>query len=162
MVGVVEGDDAFFSGGAAGEFECAFDGFCAAVAEEDGVEVWGALLGEALDEGFGEEAAEEGGVHLDHVGEVEVEGVADGLLCDGVVAADVEDAEAGEEVEVAVAFLVVEVLALGAGVDFVEADHALDLDEGAVEVAVVEGVVFAEAFFDDVFDGEGWGHGSLG
>ena len=49
-----------------------------------------------------------------------------------MIAADIEDAVAAEEIEVFEAVEVVKVSAMGVGVDFVEADGALDGDEGAI------------------------------
>ena len=71
-----------------------------------------------------------------------------------MVAADVEDAVAAEEVEVVLAVEVVEVGALGPGVDLVEADGALDLHKGPVHVLVMQIVVLAQAREDGVFEVE--------
>ena len=55
-------------GGGAGKFQGSFDRFRSRVAEEAGI----ARGTQFFDEGFGEEAGEDGAVHLDHVGEVEI------------------------------------------------------------------------------------------
>ena len=91
---------------------------------------------------------------MNHVGEVEFEDVSDGFLYSGVVAADVKDAVAAKEVEVILAVEVVEVGALGAGVDLVETDGALDFDEGTVDVLVVQVVILAQSGEDRVFEVE--------
>ena len=112
----------------------------------------GALLREALHQLLGEQAAHQRGIELHHVGQVQFEDIADRLLDHGVVAANVEDAEAGEEIEVVLPVHVVEVRALSAGVDDVKTDGALDLDQRAIEMAVVELVVLAQARGDEVLD----------
>ncbi len=149
MIGAFLGKDAGPFGVGAGELEGAFDGLGAGVTEEARV-----ARGEFLGEGLGEEAGKDRAVHLNHVGEIEFEDVPDGLLDGGVVATDVEDAVAAEEVEVVLAVQVVEVGALGPGVDLVEADGALDLHEGPVHVLVVQVVVFAQPGEDGVFEVE--------
>jgi len=63
-----------------------------------------------------------------------------------MVAADVEDAVAAEEIEVFEAVEVVRDKRRGHGVDFIEADGALDGDEGAIDVPLVQVVIFPEAF----------------
>jgi len=69
-----------------------------------------------------------------------------------MVTPDIEDAVAAEEVEVVLAVEVVEVGALGAGVDLVETNRALDLHEGAVHVFVVKVVVLAQTGEDGVLE----------
>ena len=64
-----------------------------------------------------------GAVELGQVGQVGVEHVVHGLADHRVVAPEREHAEAGQHVEVVVAVLVVEVGALGPGVDLVEPDR---------------------------------------
>jgi len=71
--------------GAFREFQRALDGFRAAVAEENRVEMRGALLREPLDETFGEEAAQQRGIELHHVGQVQLQHVANRLLHDGMI-----------------------------------------------------------------------------
>jgi len=95
---------------------------------------------------------------LNHVGEVEFENILDGFLEGGMVATDIEDAVAAEEVEVVLAIEVVEVGAFSPGVDLVETDGTLNLHEGAVHVLVVQIVVLAQPGEDRVFEVE-FGHG---
>ena len=71
-----------------------------------------------------------------------------------MVTPDIEDAVAAEEVEVVLAVEVVEVGALGAGVDLVETDGSLDFDEGTVDVLVVQVVILAQSGEDRVFEVE--------
>ncbi len=137
--GVVAVDDFLAACVGAGELEGAFDGFCAGVGEEDAGEVVGGVGAEFLCD----EAGEEGAIHADEVGEVGAHGLFDDGADLGVVAAECEDAPAGEEVEVFVVVLVEEVGALAAGVGFVEADGAEHFHEGGVDVLVVEVVLLA-------------------
>ena len=111
-----------------------------------------ALLREPLHQPLGQQAAHQRGIELHHVGQVQLEHVADRLLHHGMIAADVENAEAGEEIEVVLPVHVVEIGALRAGVDDVETDGALDLDQRAVQVVVVQLVVFAEPRGDQILD----------
>ena len=59
---------------------------------------------------------------------------------------------AEEKIEVVLAVEVVEIGALGAGVDLVEADRALDLHEGPIHVLIVQIVVLAQAGEDGVLE----------
>ena len=136
------------AGGGAGELDGAFHGLGAGIAEKDRVEV----RGHALDERLGQHAAEQRAVHLNHVGEVEVENLAQGLFYRRMVAADVEDAVAAEEIEVLLAVEVVKVGAVGVCVDLVEADGALDGDEGGIDVPLVQVIILPEPFRDDLLD----------
>ena len=155
MVGAFLGEDAGALGGGAGKFQGTFDGFGSGIAKEAGI----TGRAEFFDESFGEEAGENGAVHLDHIGEVEFKDVTNGFLDGGMVATDVEDAVAAEEVEVVLAVEVVEVGAFTAGVDLVKAYGALDLHERAVHVLVVQIVVLAQPGEYRVFEVE-FGHGS--
>ena len=131
-------DAGAFSKGA-GELEGAFDRFGSRVAEEAGI----AGGAEFFDKGFGEKAGEDGTVHLDHIGEIEFEDVLDSFLDGGMVTTEIKDAVAAEEIEVVLAVEVVEVGAFGAGVDFVEADGALNFDQSTIDVLVVQIVVLS-------------------
>ncbi len=100
---------------------------------------------------FREQAAQERAIHLDHVRKIEIEHVADRFLHRGMVAADVENAVAAEKIEIRLVIHVVEIGALGPGIDFVEADDALGRNEGAVQMPLVQFVIFAETGRDDLF-----------
>ena len=54
-----------------------------------------------------------------------------------MITAEIKDTVAAEEIEVVLAVEVVEVGAFGAGVDFIEADGALNFDECTIDVLVV-------------------------
>ena len=101
---------------------------------------------------LGQQPAEERAIHLHHVGQIEIEHVADRFLHRGMVAPDIEDAVAAQEIEIGGVIHVVEIRALGPRIDLVETDDALRGDEGAVEVPLVQFVVFAEAGRDELFE----------
>jgi len=153
VIGAFLGEDARSLGGGAGKFQGTFDGFGSGIAKEAGI----AGRAEFFDESFSEETGENGAVHLDHIGEVEFKDVANGFLNRGMITADVENAVAAEEVEVVLAVEVVEIGTLCAGIDFIEADGALNFYERAIDVLVVEVVVLAQSGEDRVFEVE-FGH----
>ena len=97
-------------------------------------------------------------IHLHHIGQIELEGVAQRLLHRGVIAPDIVDGVAAEEIEVRLPRAIVEIGALRPGVHLIEADDPLHGDEGGIQVALVQRVVFAEAGLHGLFDVEG--HGS--
>ena len=105
----------------------------------------------AFRERLGQQPAEERAIHLHHVRQIEIEHVADRLLHRGMVAADIENAVAAQEIEVGVLIHVVEISALRPGIDLVETDDALGRDQRAIEVPLVQLVVFAEPGCDDFF-----------
>ncbi len=139
--GFVDRDESAAPGRCAGEFDRAFERFRAGVAEEDCVEMRRRFFQQRL----GEQPAEDRAIHLHHVWQIHVEHVADGVLHGGMVAADVEDAVAAEEVEVVVAVAVEEVGALRASVDLIESNDPLHFDQRRIQVPLVQRVVFAEA-----------------
>ncbi len=77
------------------------------------------------------------------------------LLHGGMVAPDIEDAVAAEEIEVLLAVEVIEVSAAGVRVNFVKPDGPLDGDQGAIDVALVQVVVLPEPFGDERLDVDG-------
>ena len=99
--------------------------------------------GAALDELLGEEAGQQRAVHLDHVGQVRVDRLAQGVLDDRVAASEGEDPKAAQEVEVPRARLVVEVATLAALVEAVHAEGLEDLGELGVDVFGVQLEVLA-------------------
>ena len=89
-----------------------------------------------------EHSGQERRVHLDEVRQVGVDRLVERLLQRRVAPAEGEHPEPGEEVEIAATFVVVEVGALGARVEAVEADrtenpHELGVDVPAVELEVL-------------------------
>ena len=94
--GVVAVEDAGPLGGGAGELDRALDRLGARVGEEDPLDAGV----RPLDQLFGQDAGQEGAVHLHEVGQVGVERVVERLHDGRMAPAEGEDAEAGEEVEV--------------------------------------------------------------
>ena len=68
-----------------------------------------------------------------------------------MVAADIENAVAAQEIEIGGVIHVVEIGALGSRIDFVEPDHALCRDERAIEMPLMQFVIFPEPRRDDFF-----------
>ena len=93
------------------------------------------------DELLGQQARQQGAVHLDHVRQVEVERLVQRGLDRRVAAAEGVDAESGQEVEVALPGVVVEVAALAADVVTVEAERPERPGELGVHVPLVQGEV---------------------
>ena len=83
-----------------------------------------------------------------------MEDIADRLFNSQMVAADVKDAVTSQKIEVSAVIHVGEVRAFGTGIDFVETDDALGCDESAIEVFLVQLIVFAESRGDDFFEVE--------
>ena len=92
---------------------------------------------------FGQEPAQERTIHLDHVRQVEIEHIADGLLHGRMVPPDVKNAVAAQEVEIWRVIHIIQIGAFGPGIDFVETDYALGRDQGPVQMAFVQLVVLA-------------------
>ncbi len=90
------------------------------------------------DEGLCGESGEEAAIHADEVGAVHVDQLFQDRFDFGMVAAECEDAPAGEEVEIFVSLFVPEVAAFAADVLLVEADGAEHFDEGGVEVLLMK------------------------
>jgi hypothetical protein len=142
-----ERDRAFSSSRGPGKFQRALHRFRAGVAKENRVEVRRCSPGDR----FGEQSAQERTVHLHHVGKIEVEHVANRLLHHRMVPADIENAVAAQKIEIRNIIHVVEIRALGPGIDLVEADNALGRNEGAVQMPLVQFVIFAQSRRDDLF-----------
>ena len=92
-----------------------------------------ALLRQLLHDPLRQQAAHQRGIELHHVWQVQLQHIANRLLHHGMIAPDIEDAKAGKEIEIVLPVHVVEIGALGAGVDDVETDGALHLDQRAVQ-----------------------------
>ena len=95
---------------------------------------------------------------MNHVREVEIQDIPDRFLEGGMIATNVENAVAAEEVEVVLAVEIVEVGTFCAGIDFIKADRSLNFDERTIDVLIVEVVVLPESGEDRVFEIE-FGHG---
>ena len=155
MIGTFLSEDLWTLGGSAGELQGAFDGFGARITKEASV----ARGAKFFDESLGQKAGENGAVHLNHIGEIEFEDVLDGFLNGGMVAADIENAVAAEEVEVVLPVEVVEVSPFGPSINFIEPDGALNLNQSTIDELIVQVVVLAESGENRVFEIE-CGHGS--
>ena len=129
VVGVVGVEDSRALGDATGEFQRRLDRFRSGVCEEDHVEPR-----DPLHQSLSEEAGEERDIELDQVGERFAQNVSERPADDGVVVADVGDAEAGDAVQIAAAVLVPEVAPLSTGVYPVVADELHRLDPRRVDV----------------------------
>ena len=68
-----------------------------------------------------------------------------------MIPADVVNTVAAQEIEILRVIHVVEISAFRSGIDLVETDHALRRDQGAIEVALVQVVVLAQASGHDLF-----------
>src|SRR5437763_9969206 len=68
-----------------------------------------------------------------------------------MVAPNVENAVAAQKIEIGGVIHVVEIRALSAGVDFVETDDALGLNQRPVQMLLVEFVILAQPRGDDLF-----------
>ena len=99
----------------------------------------------ALRDGLGEQAAQERAIHLHHVRQIEIEHVADRFLHDGMVSADVENRITAQEIEVGVVIHVVEISAFSPGIDLVETNDALGRDQRAIDMSMMQLVIFARA-----------------
>src|SRR6266404_1659034 len=136
----------FPSSRGAREFDRALHRFGPGVAKEDRVEV----LGRAFGDRFGEQTAQQRAIHLHHVRKIEIEHVADRLFHQGMVSADIENAVAAQEIEIRRVIHVVEIRALGPGIDLVETDHALRLHQRAIQMLLVQLVILAQTRGDDL------------
>jgi hypothetical protein len=127
----------------------------AAVGEEAGVERARRERGQ-----FGAEPAfERAPLHLDHARAVALQPLDQPALQAVVVAADIEDAVAAEEVEVPLPFLVPEPRPLRPHEDLVEADELEHAGEAMIHVLRVAVVDDVARFFEEVRQGGGGGHG---
>ena len=87
------------------EFDRCFDRLGAGIGEEDLVEI-----GREREQPLGQQAGKDRQVHLHEIGQIAVEHAVQGFAQPRMVAADREDAPAAEEIEIAVAGAVVEIL----------------------------------------------------
>src|SRR6266566_9588699 len=68
-----------------------------------------------------------------------------------MVPADIENRVATQEIEIWLIIHIVEIGAFGPGIHLVETDDTLGCNQGAVQVPLVQFVIFAEAGRDDLF-----------
>ncbi len=119
------------------ELDGSLDGLRAGVAEEDPAD---ARVGTG-DELLGQQAGEQRAVHLDHVGQVQVECLVQGRLDRRVAAAEGINPESGQKIEVLLPGVVVKVTALAADVVTVEPESPDRPGELGVHVPLVQGEV---------------------
>ena len=115
------------------------DGLGPRVAEEHPVDV----LPAALHQLFGEETRQERAVHLDHVREVQIDGLVQRGLEGRMATPERIDTESREEVEIPLPLCVEKVRPLAADVEPVEPDRLEDPGQLVVQVLVVQLVAFA-------------------
>ena len=87
---------------------------------------------------LGQQARQQGAVHLHHVGQVQVDRLVQGCLDAGMAAAEGVNPESGQEVEVALPGCVVEVTAFAADVLSIEPDGLKRPGELAVQEPLVQ------------------------
>ena len=78
---------------------------------------------------------------MNHIGEIKIKDIPNGFLYRGMIATNIEDAVAAEEVEVVLAVEIVKVGTLCTGIDFIKANRPLNFDERTIDVLVVQVVV---------------------
>ena len=132
VIGVVAEDDARPPGRGAGELDRRLDGFGAGIGEEDLVEI-----GHARQQPLGQNAGERRDIHLHEIGQLAVEDAFQRIAQRRMIAADGENAEAAQQIEIARAVAVVEILACAAAEPHVIADGAQHPDHLLVEMAAV-------------------------
>ena len=137
-------DDAGASGGLPSELDRRFDCLGSRVAEERPVDP---AVGPA-DELLGEETGKQRAVHLHHVGKVEIDGLVQRGLDRRMAAAEGVDAESGQEIEILLAAVVVEVAALAAHVVPIEAQGLEHPGELQVQVLLMQREVLAVPRFE--------------
>ena len=113
-----------------GELERGFNCLGAAVAEIHPVQP-----GRLREQLFGKQARQQGAVELNHVGQRAVEHIAQRPADHRMVAAHGKDAEASQEVGIAVAVGIIEIRTLPPVIDFVEPDRMQHAGQLGVEVA---------------------------
>ena len=105
-----------------------------------------------LQQSLREQSAQQRAIHLNHVRQVQIERVAQRLLHRRMVTADVKHAVTAQKIEISVSVEIVKIGALRIRVNFVKTDHPLHLHKRAVDVALVQIVIFAEAFGHELFE----------
>ena len=139
--GVVAVEDARALRGGPGELDGALHRLRAGVGEEHALDAR-VRPGDQL---LGQDAREEGAVHLDEVGQIGVEGVVQRPNDCWMAPSQREHTEAGQEVQIPVSLVVNEVAALPLLVEPVELDLAEDPGKLGVDVLRVEGEVLTPA-----------------
>ena len=135
MVCVLTVDDGLAARGRACEFDRRFDAFSAGIGEKDLIEI------RCVDEeALGQDAGERRNVHLDEIRQLAVEYALEGFAQVRMVTTDREHAESAEQVEVAAALAVVQILPGAAAEACVVADRLENPHQLAVEVPAMHGI----------------------
>ena len=127
--------------GLAGELDGRLDGLGAGVAEEDPVDVVG-TVGDQL---LGQQAGQERAIHLDHVREIEFDGLMECGLQRRMTSPEGVHAETRKEVEIPLALGVEEVGPLPPDVEAIESDRLEHPRQLVVQVLLMQCVVLAVA-----------------
>src|SRR5438552_17605707 len=98
----------------------------------------------AFGDGFGQKPAEERAIHLHHARQIEIKNVADCFPYHWMVANNVENGVAAEEIQVGVIIHVIEICTFTTSIDLVETNDALGRDQGAIDVTMMQLGVLAE------------------
>ena len=154
MKRALERDRALSSGRGARKFERAFHRLRAGVAKENCVEI----RRRAFRQRLGQQSAQERAIHLHHVRQIELEHVTNRLFHHRMVPANIENAVATEKIEIRLVVHVVEIRALGPGIDFIESDDALRRHERAIDVPLVQLVILAQPRGHDFLQVKGHGN----
>ena len=136
--------DAPPSGREPGELQRRLDSLRTAVAEVDAIQM--RRLGQ---QGLGEQAGQRRRVELGEIGQAEVDDVVDRLPDNRIVASEGKNPEAGKHVEVVLAGVVVQVRALGARVDLVEADRVQHARQLGIQVPRVQLIALVAALLQE-------------
>ena len=128
-------DDPRPAGGRTREFDRRFDCLGAGIGEKDLVE-----MRRERQQPLGQQARKDRQIHLDEIGQIAVDHAVQGFAQPRMVAADREDAEAAEQIEIAVAGAVVEILSGAAAKADVEADRVQDAHHHVVHVAGMQAI----------------------
>src|SRR6476646_7406735 len=99
---------------------------------------------------FSQQAAQKGTVHLHHIWKIKIEHVADSLFHQRVISTNVENAIATQKIQIWLIIHIEEICALGTGIDFIETDDALRCHQRAIDVPLVQFVVFAKTRGDNL------------
>ena len=133
VVAVAAVQNALPAGGVARELQRRFDSLCAGVAEVHLLEP-----GHMAVEPLSQQPGEQRNVELNHTGHLAVQNLLEGVDHCRVIAAEREDAETAEMVEILTALLVEEVRAFAVRVADIEADGAENADELRIEMPLEE------------------------
>src|SRR5438477_9913551 len=102
-----------------------------------------------MDDGSGQKPSVERAIQLHHVSHIESKNFADCFLYHWMVATNVENGVAAEEIQVGVIIHIIEISAFSPSIDLVETNDALGCDQGTIDVTMMQLVVLAEPRCND-------------